>query len=77
MELHSRIKAWLRAKGMTQKALAAAVGVSQGAVSGWVKGDFPPTQKNLDAIVDALGITMAEFYGDVPPPKDAKADEAA
>lgn len=71
MELHSRLAAWIRAKGVTQKALAAAVGVSPGAVTAWVKGDSSPTQKHLAAIVSFLEITMEQFYGPVPEPQAA------
>lgn len=72
MDLGSRILAWLRARDMTQKALAAKVDVSPGAVTAWVKNESDPTHKNLEAIVDALGLTMAEFYGPLPKVKKAK-----
>jgi transcriptional regulator with XRE-family HTH domain len=70
VDLNSRIDAWRRHRGMTQRALAKAVGVTVGAVNAWVKGLSAPTQKNLQAIVNAFGITMTEFYGanfDAPP----------
>ncbi len=73
MELGDRIAAWLRIRGMTQKALAKAVGVTPGAVTAWIKGDpsdrSHPTQKNLERIVATFGLTMAEFYGAMPKTK--------
>jgi transcriptional regulator with XRE-family HTH domain len=69
MDLGTRILNWLRAKGLTQKWLASAVGVSIGAVSAWVNNGSPPTQKNLDAIVEALGLTHERFYGRIPKAK--------
>ena len=65
MDLGARISAWLRIRGMTQKALAAAIGVSPAAVTAWVKGK-KPRQKHLEDLVKALGLTMAEFYGAMP-----------
>jgi transcriptional regulator with XRE-family HTH domain len=69
MDLGGRISAWLLVRGMTQKALADAVGVSPGAVTAWVKNSSPPTQRNLEKVVEALGVTMAEFYGGSPSPR--------
>lgn len=76
MELGARIKAWLGIRGMSQKALAEAVGVTPAAVTAWVKvGDeaTSPTQKNLESIVKALGMTMAEFYGGMPESRSSAA----
>lgn len=70
MELGARIKAWLRIRGLTQAALAKAVGVTPAAVTAWVNGESDPTQRNLEAIVQALGLTMAEFYGAPPSSPD-------
>ena len=77
MDLGERIRSWLRIRGMTQKALAKAVGVSPGAVTAWVKGDSPPTMKNLAAVVTALGLSMAEFYGAQPKPRTRRPRLAA
>ncbi len=46
--------------------------MSPGAVTGWMKGGGL-TQKNLDSVVEALGITHAEFYGELPKAKRTRA----
>jgi transcriptional regulator with XRE-family HTH domain len=61
---------------MTQKTLASKVGVSPGAVTAWVKGDYAPSHESLEAIVGALRVSMAEFYGRVPAAKKAKGSRA-
>lgn len=66
MELGSRIAAWRHFKGLQQKELAEAVGVTAGAVSQWESGTFVPTHTNIAAVCDALGITMERFFGRVP-----------
>lgn len=77
MDLGERIAGWLRAKGLSQRALAAKLKVSPGAVNAWVKGreneGAAPTQRNLESMVAVFGITMAEFYGRIPKPKKAAA----
>ena len=70
MELGTRIASWRRAKGLTQRQLADKVGVTDAAVSLWESGRGV-RQVNLEAIVQALGLTMAEFYGPTPKPKKA------
>lgn len=87
MELGSRILAWLKLRNQTQKWLADKVGVSPGAVTAWVKpstdpDSAAPTNENLVKVVEALGLTMVEFYGGVPdktppPAKRSKAKRAA
>lgn len=74
MDLHSRIAAWRKAKGWSQGQLAKAIGVTTAAVSFWEGAGAEPTapsRKNLDKLVAVLGITIAEFYGDIPKAKSA------
>lgn len=66
MDLGARIKAWLHIRGIKQAALAREVGVTPAAVTAWVKHGKPLTQKNLSAVCEALGLSMAEFYGALP-----------
>jgi transcriptional regulator with XRE-family HTH domain len=65
MDIGTRIAAWRRAKGRTQKAIADAVGVTISAVSRWESGEAP-SHGHLEAAVASLGITMARFYGAIP-----------
>lgn len=69
MDLGDRIAAWRLAKGLSQRKLAKAVGVVVSAVYQWEgtgEQKTSPTQKNLEAIVKAFGITMERFYGRIP-----------
>jgi transcriptional regulator with XRE-family HTH domain len=72
MDLGSRIAAWRTWKGWTQSQLADEAGVSRASMcqyEGAGKYQTDPSQENLSAIVAALGITMARFYGRVPKPR--------
>jgi len=71
MELSERIRAWRKARSLSQKDLARRVDVSDAAVSMWETGETEPTQDNLRSVVDAFGLTMASFYGRIPKPKAA------
>jgi transcriptional regulator with XRE-family HTH domain len=69
MNLGSRIAAWRAWKGWTQSQLAEAAGVSRASMcqyEGNGKYQTSPSQDNLEAIVDALGLTMTRFYGRLP-----------
>jgi transcriptional regulator with XRE-family HTH domain len=77
MDIHSRVAAWRKSKGWTQRQLAEAVGVTVSAVWYWEAGKTKPA-KYLDKLVEVLGVSMAEFYGDVPgAPKAKKSKKAA
>ena len=52
---------FLRAKGMTQKELADISGISEAAISHYVKGDRIPRGMNLTRIAQALGVTAEEL----------------
>ncbi len=69
MDLGDRIAAWRQVKGLTQRDLAKAIGVSVAAVYQWEgtgESKTSPSQTNLEALVVALGLTMGRFYGRVP-----------
>ena len=51
----------LRAKGMTQKELADISGISEAAISHYVKGDRIPRGMNLTRIAQALGVKAEEL----------------
>lgn len=68
MKLNERIKAWREARpDVASSAIAAACGVSRQAVAQWQDGTTTPTLRNLDRLVTALGVSMARFYGPIPP----------
>lgn len=66
MDISIRIASWLRVKGRSQAQLAVGVGVRPSAVSMWISGATKPTEANREAMAAWLGLTMSEFYGDVP-----------
>jgi transcriptional regulator with XRE-family HTH domain len=66
MDLGSRLLTWLRVKGLSQAQLAEKLNVSGTAVTFWCSGRNAPTQKNLELIVEVLGLTLAEFWGPLP-----------
>lgn len=69
MDLSERIAAWRKAKGMSQRDLAKAVGVSVAAVYQWEgtgESKTSPSQVHLELVVEALGLTMERFYGRTP-----------
>lgn len=73
MELGARIAAWRKAKNMTPRELAKAVGVTPAAVYQWEgsgESQTAPSHQHLVAVVEALGLTMKRFYGDIPKTKD-------
>ena len=61
-----RVKAWRTHKGLTASGLAKRLGVVQGAVSNWECGRTEPTQSRLRAICDVLGISVVEFFAELP-----------
>lgn len=48
-------------KGLTQQALADAVGVTQVAVANWEHGRRSPSIANLRKVADALGVPVASL----------------
>lgn len=76
MTLAERIRGWRQTrKGLTQAKLAEAVGVSPAAVAYWELGQTEPTQANLAKLVDALGVSLAQFWG--APPRAKRRGRAA
>lgn len=66
MELSERIAKWRQVKGVSQQELAHSLGVTPAAVYQWEAGTTKPSTTNLEALVEALGLTMVKFYGRVP-----------
>ena len=50
-----------KAQGYTQQRLAELVGITQGAVSQWEKGETRPAMKMLPALSKALGVPIDEL----------------
>lgn len=71
-EVGKKITAGRRAKGMTQMALADALGISYQAVSSWENGRTMPDISKLPEISEILGISVDELLG-----KEAPAVQAA
>lgn len=56
----------LRAKKVTQKELAAAIGLTQGSISGWINQHDWPEPENLDKVMKELAISPEELFRDPP-----------
>jgi len=64
--LANRIKAARHRAGMSQRALAARLGVSAGAVAQWELGSHAPALQKLSKIADALSTSPDELLGRPP-----------
>ena len=69
MQLHERIRGWIHHVGLSQADIARELGISQQAVSHWMRGKGDPSIRSLLALALTLGVTMAQFWGDVPAKK--------
>lgn len=56
--------------GISQRALAKVVGVSNGTISVIENGEQDPTVGLLKRIIEGLGISMSDFFGDFPEDED-------
>ena len=61
--LPARLKALRTSRGLSQKQLAEAAGLSQNAISQWESGAREPSWSNVLALANALGVTCQEFTG--------------
>lgn len=67
MKLSERITRWRSSRdGLTKSELARACGVSSAAVVQWENGDTEPTHDNVEAIAQAIGISLSVFWGEPP-----------
>lgn len=74
VDLGTRIAAWRKAKGWSQRELADRLGLTAAAIYQWEgtgEQQVNPSLKNLEALVEEFGISMERFYGRLP--KEAKA----
>ena len=56
------LRARRKAAGLTQEALAAAVGCTYQAVGAWERGDVIPSAEKLPDLARALGCSIDELY---------------
>lgn len=62
--IHARILELRRDAGLTQRELADLCGVDVTAVSHWEKGKSAPNGRRLPVVADALGVSIAELFGE-------------
>lgn len=62
--VRNRIEERLKAKGMTQRELAARLGVSEVTVSRWLSGERNPSIETMSRIASALDTTAAHLLSE-------------
>jgi transcriptional regulator with XRE-family HTH domain len=73
VQISKRITRWRESRdGLTKSELARRVGVSSAAVAQWESGNTAPTHEHIEAIVKEVGISLADFWGAVPPARRKK-----
>jgi transcriptional regulator with XRE-family HTH domain len=60
--IHDRLADLRRAAGLSQSQLAGIVGVDETAVSHWETGRSAPSGTRLEAVADALGVTVSDLF---------------
>jgi transcriptional regulator with XRE-family HTH domain len=84
LPIGQRIRAWRTHLKKKQVACATAMGIRKAGLSrvenGWRDGDElkfqQVTTEQLEKLVEFLGLTMGEFYGDIPDTTSATPDPA-
>ena len=66
MDLKERVKVLLKARGITQAELAEKIGVQGGTLSNAISGRYSPTLDTLERIAEALGVSVAELFAELP-----------
>ncbi len=76
-ELESPLRRLRRQVGLTQAELARRIGVSDRAVRGWEKGEYPPmlTIPQLRALCRELGVAFDELPDDLGPQRSQPEDD--
>jgi transcriptional regulator with XRE-family HTH domain len=67
MNIGERIKHFRAAKNLSQKELAASIGMDQAQYSRMESGKVEPTLSSLEKIAEALGIKIAELFDEQEP----------
>ncbi len=60
-----RIEVLRRRKGITQKDLAKAIGISKSAVYKWGKSSALPSLENIENVCKVFGITTEQFFNGI------------
>lgn len=68
-----RLSQWCKHLNVRPSVIARAASVSTAAVAQWMGGKNNPSQEHLQLAVQALGISMATFYGPIPSGKAGSA----
>lgn len=76
MEFSDRLRQMLKERGMTQKDLAAEAGITEAAVSHYLKGDRWPRASVLSRMADILGTSSDYLMGGTEGDTDAEIREA-
>lgn len=66
MDLKERVKVLLKDRGITQAELAEKIGVQGGTLSNAISGRYSPTLDTLERIAEALGVSVAELFAELP-----------
>jgi len=61
-DIVKRIDVLRRGKGITQKDLAKAIGISKSAVYKWGKSSSLPSLENIENVCMVFGITVEQFF---------------
>lgn len=62
--IRARIREIMKDRGLSQGALADAVGVSRATINNYLCGDTPMTLDRADQIAGVLGVTLADLVAD-------------
>jgi transcriptional regulator with XRE-family HTH domain len=73
MLMPERIKEARKAKGLTQQALAALIGIERPAISQWETGKTNVDPKNMKTLADALSVSVAYLSGEDDEPSNVSA----
>jgi transcriptional regulator with XRE-family HTH domain len=73
MLMPERIKEARKAKGLTQQALAALIGIERPAISQWETGKTNVDPKNMKSLADALSVSVAYLSGEDDEPSNVSA----
>jgi transcriptional regulator with XRE-family HTH domain len=55
--------------------MARRLGVSKSMITQWESGERRPSATNLERFVAELGLTMEQFYGEIPEPEEPSDEE--